>query len=273
MGKGLQGKRIVIAGTRKTEEISTIIEKQGGDSVVRSLQGTVFLADKQVEPGLCKLVQEGADWLILTTGIGTETLIDLAGKLGIQNEFLSLFDQAKIASRGYKTFSVLKRLGIQPEAVDDDGTNRGLIRALEKYDFTGKKVMVQLHGESAPSLIHFLENNGANVLQLLPYQHTPPENETVEKLCQELIHNEVDAVCFTTAVQVRSLFTYAKEKGYLQNIMEAFKSPVLAVAVGKVTAEALIEEGIERHVAPEIERMGAMIIELARYYDEQAENR
>lgn len=29
MGKGLHGKRVAIGGSRKTEEISTIIEKQG----------------------------------------------------------------------------------------------------------------------------------------------------------------------------------------------------------------------------------------------------
>ena len=47
--------------------------------------------------------------------------------------------------------------------------------------------MVQLHGESAPSLIKFLEDRGASVQQILPYQHIPPESETVSKLCQELM--------------------------------------------------------------------------------------
>ncbi|MDP4107042.1 MAG: uroporphyrinogen-III synthase, partial [Bacillota bacterium] len=41
---------------------------------------------------------------------------------------------------------------------------------------------------------------------------------------------------------------------------------VTAAAVGKVTAEALKEEGVERIITPEIERMGAMIIELSNYY-------
>ena len=41
----------------------------------------------------------------------------------------------------------------------------------------------------------------------------------------------------------------------------------VATAVGKVTAEALREEAIERIVVPEHERMGAMIIELAHYFE------
>lgn len=38
MGKGLLGKRVAIGGSRKTEEISTIIEKQGGIPVIRPLK-------------------------------------------------------------------------------------------------------------------------------------------------------------------------------------------------------------------------------------------
>jgi uroporphyrinogen-III synthase len=269
MGKGLSGKRIVIAGTRKTDEITALIEKQGGSAVVRSLQGTVFLAEKEVEPDLRRFVENGADWVVLTTGIGTETLIDLSGKIGLQEEFMKIIREAKIASRGYKTLSVLKKLGITPVAVDDDGTNRGLVRSLEKYEFEGKRVMVQLHGESAPSLIQFFESNGAIVQQILPYQHIPPLTETVEQLCRELLNKEVDAVCFTTAIQVRSLFEYAKSQGYINGILKAFNHDAIAVAVGKITAEAILDEGIERLVAPEIERMGAMVIELARYYEEQ----
>ena len=271
MGKGLTGKKIAITGTRKHEEITALIEKQGGETIIRPLQGTVFLAEKEVEPDLRKFVENGADWVVLTTGIGTETLINLAGTMGIQEQFMNIIKNAKIASRGYKTANLLKKLGLISNAVDDDGTNRGLVRSLEKYDFTGSKVMVQLHGESAPALIRFFEEKGAFVQQILPYQHIPPQTETVEQLCQELLDNEVDAVCFTTAIQVHSLFDYAKKQGHLSDILAAFNNKTLACAVGKITAEAIREVGIDRLVAPELERMGAMVIELSRYYEDKDE--
>lgn len=266
MGKGLAGKRIAIGGSRKTEEISTLIEKQGGIPFLRPLQGTVFLAEKEVEPDLQTFVREGADWVIFTTGIGTETLLNLTETLGIKEQFLSIIHQTKVATRGHKTLSTLKKLGIKPVAVDGDGTTRGLIRSLENFDFSGKRVMVQLHGEPALTLIKFLEERGASVSRILPYQHIAPESEVVGKLCEELLNNELDAVCFTTAIQVRSLFDFAREKRCLTGILNSFQGDVLAVAVGKVTAEALMEEGVGRLLAPEHERMGAMIIELSRYY-------
>lgn len=50
---------------------------------------------------------------------------------------------------------------------------------------------------------------------------------------------------------------------------KVFEERAIAAAVGKVTAEALREEGITRLLAPEIERMGAMIVELTKYYEEK----
>lgn len=267
MGKGLNGKRIAIGGSRKTEEITRLIEKQGGTAVVRSLQGTVYLAEDQIEPDVRTFAGQKADWVIFTTGIGTETLLSVSEKIGLKEEFLAAVHEAKIGCRGYKTYAALKKLGITPHASDEDGTTRGLIRSLERFDFKDKKVMIQLHGEKAPVLTEFLEKNGAEVFPVLPYQHIPPERETVDKLLGELLNGEVDAVCFTTAIQVRSLFDYAKEKGSAKELQQAFENRVLAAAVGKVTAEAIRDEGVKRVLAPDIERMGAMIIELSRYYE------
>ena len=81
------------------------------------------------------------------------------------------------------------------------------------------------------------------------------------------VEKELDAVCFTTAIQVRSLFNFARENECLSELLASFKENTFAVAVGKVTAESLREEGVARLLAPEIERMGAIVIELAKYYD------
>jgi uroporphyrinogen-III synthase len=267
MGQGLQGKRIAIGASRKLEEMSALIEKQGGIPVIRSLQGTIFFDEKKVEPELKKLIEEGADWVILTTGLGTDSLLNLAENLCFNEQFVDVIHQAKVAARGYKTLAVLKKLEVTPIAIDHDGTVNGLIHSLESYDFSGQRVMVQLHGETAPALIQFLESRGATVLEILPYVHIPPEPETVGLLCKEFFSSELDAICFTTAIQVRSLFTYAKENDCVTELLSAFKEHTLAVAVGKVTADALRKEGVERIIVPELERMGAMVIELARYYE------
>ena len=74
MGNTLSGKHIILGATRKTEEMSKLIEKQGGSASVRSLQGTVYKADDDVKRDLKRFVETGADWFIFTTGIGFQTL-------------------------------------------------------------------------------------------------------------------------------------------------------------------------------------------------------
>lgn len=156
MGMGaLKGKRLVIAGSRKTEEMSAIIEKQGGTSVVRSLQGMTLLDEETLEAPLRQFAVEGADWVILTTGIGSETLASNAEKLNIQEPFLEQLSQASIASRGYKTTAYLKRAGLKAVVADDDGTVQNLIDKLEEFDFAGQRIVIQLHGEPSPELERF----------------------------------------------------------------------------------------------------------------------
>lgn len=65
------------------------------------------------------------------------------------------------------------------------------------------------------------------------------------------------------------LFSFVKEHKDIELFRQAFNEEVIACAVGKVTAEALQEEGITRVVAPELERMGAMIVTLSQYFEHQ----
>jgi uroporphyrinogen-III synthase len=127
-------------------------------------------------------------------------------------------------------------------------------------------VFLQLHGEPVPRLVDALVTKGATVHSVLPYRHIPPETETLTALCREVLDRLVDAVCFTTAVQVRYLFDYAKRERCDRQLLAAFEEGTLAVAVGKVTAEALREEGLERLLVPDHERMGAMLVELGTYF-------
>ncbi|MEW9698351.1 uroporphyrinogen-III synthase [Paenibacillus sp. SI8] len=265
MGK-LNGKKIAIAGSRKTEEMSSLIEKQGGIPVIRPLQGLLYFDESAVKQELLFCVNHQVDWFIFTTGTGTEPLLDAAESLGIRTAVLQKMKEAKVAARGYKTYALLKRLDILPEIVDEDGTMQGLISNLSSCDFSGKTVAVQLHGEPQPTLIQFLEERGANVIQLLPYRHIQPESSILEALCHELATHTIHAICFTTAVQVKYLFEYARDQGIVDAVREAFTTGVHAVAVGKVTAEALRDEGVNRVIVPESERMGAMIIELVKHY-------
>ncbi len=264
--KKLEGKSVAILGSRKLEEMSTIIRNLGGEPHIRPAQGTVYLDHSQLKEDIFSLLDNQFEWGIFTTGIGVDTLYKAACELGEGEAFIKALGDLKIAARGYKTVNMLKKLGLIPVVRDDDGSTMGLVRMMKEHSLHKSKVALQLHGDPAPLLIEWLEGEQADYKEILPYIHTPPEPEVMEQLLSELLEGKHDAAFFTSTPQVRHLIGFAREKGRWDELKHAFESEVIALAVGKVTAQALREAGVERVIFPQNERMGSAIVELGNYY-------
>lgn len=265
MAKQLKGITVALAGPRKSEEMAKLVGNMGGIPLFRPAQGTVFLDDGALREGLNSWTQQPPDWAVLTTGMGLDALFGMAEDMGLGGRFLEVLSASSIAARGYKTVNALKKHGLVPAVRDDDGSTSGLIRGLQEFELAGKEVVLQLHGEPAPRLTAWLEAAGASVREVQPYRHTPPEPGALELLLTEILEAKVNAVAFTSAPQFRFLSQYAQEQGKLAQMLEAFEREVLAVSVGKITSQALKEEGVQRIIMPEHERMGSMFVELGRY--------
>ncbi|AXF56948.1 uroporphyrinogen-III synthase [Salicibibacter kimchii] len=263
--KHLEGKHVVLTASRKTDEMQTLLHKQGATSDVRPMQGTI----KQNKETVTRLMKEGltghVDWFIFTTGIGVTMLMECAEEASVNDEFLEKMASANVAARGYKTVAALKKLDISVAIRSDDGTTAGLKKQVKEVNFSGKHVILQQYGISSPVLEEFLAEQGATTTTWLPYIHHAPDDEAADFFIRELLEEKYDAVCFTTGLQVKSLFSRASETGKHGQLGKLFEDKTIATAVGKVTAEALEEEGLSRVVVPTTERMGAMIVELGRY--------
>ncbi|MCS0789271.1 uroporphyrinogen-III synthase [Cytobacillus pseudoceanisediminis] len=266
----LEGKKIALLGSRKIEEITKIVENLGGAAISRPAQGTSLRIDTKLKEHIGLITSGEFDWIIFTTGIGVETLYNTAQEMGVGEEFIRVLRNCQIAARGYKTVNMLKKLGVTPKVRDDDGSTAGLVRSLEGYSLENKKVALQLHGDPAPKLIQWLDEQKAQYEEVLPYIHNPPEEEVMEKLLSELLRGDLDAAVFTSTPQVRHLLHFAREKGAEIQLKEVFSQKAIALAVGKVTAQALFDEGIDRVVFPEHERMGSAIVELSSYYQKNS---
>lgn len=266
MARRLEGKRIALTGPRRAEELGKLIENMGGIPLYRPAQGTVFLNDEELRQGIQMWVNHPPDWSIFTTGIGLNALFEMAEEMGLLDSLLDNLSKSHIAARGYKTVNVLKKRGLSPDVRDDDGSTDGLIRELGAYDLKDATVLLQLYGDTAPKLVAWLEQQGASCSEILPYRHIAPPEEALDHLLYDILEGRVDAVSFTSSPQVRFLLEYAEKRGRFDDLIAALQGTVIAVAVGKVTAQGLYEAGISRVVAPKEERMGSMIVELARYY-------
>ena len=271
----LTGRRVAVAGDRRFDDIEKLVAKQGGEAVSRPMMRSAPLDDPETTAAVLKLCDEGCDWLVLVTGMGTRALVKVAESLGRQDDLLTQMRAAKIAARGYKTVKALKEFGLKPVVQDDDGTTEGLRRQLEPFDFDGLRVAFKLHGERVPELTEWLETRGASVFEIPLYRYQPPSDAEVQTLLDEIFSGRLDAVAFTSNTQVNYLFAVAERFGQAETLRAAFtgkpQNPVQAVSVGHMTSAALHEAGVSRLVQPEHERMGAMIVALAEHYRGQAE--
>ncbi|OAH62745.1 hypothetical protein AWH49_08745 [Domibacillus aminovorans] len=230
------------------------------------MQETIKCTPEEMKAAIESVTQKGTDWSIFTTGIGTNTLFEAAESLGLLDELTQVIGASRIASRGYKTVQALKKYGFTSEIVDGDGTNAGLLHALQDVSFSDHNVFLQLHGEPVPALENTLAEKGADVSRVLPYKTTVPNPAIVTQLVDEVITGEIEAVLFTATPQVRVLFQEAEKRHLSTDLAKAFNEIAVAGSVGKVTTGTLNEYGITRVVAPERERMGALIVAIDEYY-------
>ncbi|MEK4513187.1 uroporphyrinogen-III synthase [Paenibacillus sp. FSL K6-2524] len=266
MSRRLEGKRIALTGPRRAEELGKLVENLGGVPLYRPAQGTVLLKDIDLRNAILSWVNDPPDWSIFTTGVGLDAMFDMAEDMDVAQQLWDNLKVTSIAARGYKTANTLKKRQLTPLVRDDDGSTEGLIRELGAHDLRDKSIMLQLHGDPAPRLVSWLEEQGGRCTPILPYRHIAPPEGALEQLLCDIMEGKVDAVTFTSGPQVKFLLEYADKQGCLQGLIEMLHGPVIAVAVGKVTARGLYEAGVPRVVAPKEERMGSMMIELARYY-------
>lgn len=267
-GFGLEGKRIACTASRRAEELVRLIERAGGTALLCPTMTTHPLGQEEGAELVRCLLRWRPDWLVLTTGAGVEALLAHARRAGLGDRLLGLLRQCRLAVRGYKTLRALADLGIEPEVRDRHGTMADLLAALAAFPWGGRRVAVQAYGEPLLSSLAWLTEQGAEVREFALYRHGPAPAPYLDRLLAEVRDGQVDAVAFTSAFQVRFLFDRARQKGPAEvaALQVAFARRVVAVAVGAVTVRALREEGVERVVCPETERIGTMVRALLHHF-------
>ncbi|RYL99035.1 uroporphyrinogen-III synthase [Sporolactobacillus sp. THM7-7] len=264
--KALTDKVIGIASDRQSEAIATLIRKHGGTPSVYSIQGTRIYNKSICIENIKTLIQEPFNWVILTTGIGAKTLEQTAADMGESDRFLNTLRNRKLAIRGSKTMNWLKEHALVPDRVSPDGTMAHLftIFQTDNQQRSSGRVYLQVYDEDEALLKQELESLGYSVYLSKPYHYEEPKTETLHSLTKHIINEKLDAVVFTSKTQVRNLFGQANQKA---DLVKAFNEHVLAVAVGKVTAKEIADQGIHHLIQPKSQKMGAMIVTMNQYYE------
>lgn len=251
--------RIAYAGLRRKEEFRVLAEKLGLAPLLFPTQATERVPVPEYRDRVLRLAR-GVDLFLATTGVGVRDLLRAGEALGL--DLRASLEGARRLARGAKAARTLRELGLPPHGMGD-GTSPSLLPLLPQGPGVAA---LQLYGKPLPTLEEALEARGYRVLSLMPYRHLP-DPQGIRLLEEAVLAGEVDAVAFVAALQVEFLFEGAKDP---KGLKEALNAGVKALAVGRVTADALREWGVQPFYVDEQERLGSMLQGFLRLYREGA---
>jgi uroporphyrinogen-III synthase len=262
----LQGLRIVSFESRRAKEMAELIRRHGGEPIVAPSMREVPLSENDAPLELFQRLESGEiDLVILLTGVGTRTMVDVAATRYSRERIAALLGSVTVLTRGPKPVTVLKELGLQPEmTAPEPNTWRETLAILDaNMELAGKRVAVQEYGITRPQLLAGLEARGAKILRVPVYRWALPEDiAPLQAAIREIIERKTDVVIFTSANQVENVFKVAHQNGIDTDLSKALRR-TFVVSIGPVCSEALGRFGLQPDFEPEHPKMGFMIGELA----------
>lgn len=270
----MNGARVALLESRKGQELAAILRSSGGEPyLVPSLVEIPLDCKSEVDEALSKLASGRYTAIVFLTGVGANALIENANALGRGPEFLALLENLTTICRGPKPVAVLKRNGIHISATAPEPfTTTELAELMRGMNLSEHKVLVVHYGERSDSFEKSLTDAGIEVDSLCLYEWRLPEDiSPLETVVHKFIAGELDAVAFTSQVQVRHLFQIAGGMGLEKELAQALNSKVVVASIGPTCTACLAEYGIVPRIIPEHPKMGHLIHALHEYWEQKTD--
>lgn len=266
--ESLAGKRVGALESRMAGQLSNLLSKRGAEVLsAPALREAPVDCAEQVAELIAGFADGDFQLLIAQTGVGVNALFAEAEKLGRREELLTALRRAVCVARGPKPVAAFRKAGVlTPVKVESPYTTEDLIHTLSEFDLSGCGVAVAHYGERNLALADALTSACADLYEICLYEWMMPEDTApLEELIAQTLTGKLDAIAFTSQVQVRHVFNIAEERNFGSVLASAMNSTAIA-AVGPTCARALLEYGVMPDIVPETPKMGHMVAELAHHF-------
>jgi uroporphyrinogen-III synthase len=247
----LQGKTIAVPEMRELEVFSALLERRGA-KVLRCPLVTIYDSphSAQVLAFAVKLAEGGFDDFVLITGEGLTRILSCIDKYepALRARFAEGMAKLRTITRGPKPARALRLLGLKPGIEATEPTTEGVIRSLSTHELEGRRMAVQLYGNDPNlTLMRFLRDRKAIVTTVAPYVYgNAADDATVHALLEKMAAGEVDAIAFTSKLQIERLVTQ-----HPAPLVRRALSRTKIAAVGPIVAESIRAAGFEVASSPE----------------------
>jgi uroporphyrinogen-III synthase len=254
-------KTVAILEARTGEHLAELVSRQGAVPLLAPALEEV----PDVDPAAVGMLLQ--DWvahpfrmMIFQTGVGTRALFRVTDSLGSTPKLLGLLEQATVVVRGPKPTGELKARGVRIDVrAASPFTSETVMAAIAASPLTGARVVVQRYGEANRRLCAALTARGASVQEIATYRWALPEDTgPLERLIEALARSAVDAVVFTSAVQVKHLFAVAERMSRTAELPALLRGLIVA-SIGPVCSRALEERGIAPTFEADPPKLGSLV--------------
>ncbi|NHC12955.1 uroporphyrinogen-III synthase [Motilibacter deserti] len=255
----LAGWTVAVTAARRADELIALLERRGGRVVHGPAIRIVPLPDDTELLAATKAcLAAPVDLAVATTGIGFRGWIEAAEGWGLGDELREQLSHARVLARGPKARGAVRAAGLVDAWSPASESSSEVLEHLLEDDLEGKRVVVQLHGEPLPDFIDALEGAGADVVQVPVYRWVSPEDTApMERLLDQVLARQVDAITFTSAPAAVSLLRLAESRGDEDKLLDVLRKDVLVACVGPVTAGPLERRDVPT-AQPARARLGAL---------------
>ncbi|ABP56301.1 uroporphyrinogen-III synthase [Salinispora tropica] len=254
----LAGFTVGVTADRRRDELAALLQRHGARVVFAPALRIVPLADDtELRAATRACLDRPPDVLMADTGIGMRGWLEAAEGWGLAEPLRTALREAYVVARGPKARGAIRAAGLHDQWSPASESCAEVVAHLRDRGVAGQVVAMQLHGGQQPECTQALVAAGATVIAVPVYRWAPPTDPApLHRLIDLVIDRMVDAVTFTSAPAAEALLRAAGDR--VDQVLDAFRSAVLASCVGTVTAEPLRRRGVPVS-APERARLGALV--------------
>lgn len=260
----MRSKVVAILETRTGAHLGELIARRGAVPMLApALKEIPDVAPEAVASLLDRWHADPFKVVIFQTGVGTRALFQATDALGRTDEMLKLLAAAVVAVRGPKPTGELNARQVRIDArASSPFTTDNVVESLAGIAIDRAPVLVQRYGAPNQALCDALEARGAVVQEIAMYRWAlPADTQPLKDLLDALAGSRVDAVVFTSAVQVQNLFAVAAEHGCSGSLAGLLDGLVIA-SIGPVCSRALRSHGIAPSFEASPPKLGPLVAAL-----------
>ena len=263
---GFSGLTVAAFESRMGEQMATLISRHGGIPLVApSMQEIPLENNSEALAFGHRLLAGNIDILILLTGVGTRTLLEVWKTQWNLEDIKHALTQTTIVVRGPKPLAALKEFGLQPQlTVPEPNTWEDILHTLDIFKPEGLSrltIGVQEYGTTNLELMTALGSRGAEAIGVPVYRWALPDDvQPLQKALQAILSQSVDVVLFTSGAQATHIVDLLNRSHHLQDFRQALDR-IMVASIGTITSQQLRAYDFPVDLEPSHSKMGILVKE------------